>query len=117
MSTAILAGNWRCLTGRIEKDIDTAPDGLVRSSRRRSVEAEHWGGDAGRNDDGTVLNSLPMRSKSRESYRACQMDVSQVAIHATASPGRSEGHTSELQSLMRTSYAVFCLKKKRKTHI
>src|SRR3546814_6088936 len=28
--------------------------------------------------------------------------------------GRSEEHTSELQSLMRTSYAVFCLKKKIK---
>src|SRR3546814_7674142 len=27
--------------------------------------------------------------------------------------GRSEEHTSELQSLMRTSYAVFCLKKKK----
>src|SRR3546814_2764580 len=29
---------------------------------------------------------------------------------------RSEEHTSELQSLMRTSYAVFCLKKKKHTH-
>src|SRR3546814_8581592 len=29
--------------------------------------------------------------------------------------GRSEEHTSELQSLMRNSYAVFCLKKKKKT--
>src|SRR3546814_10977712 len=28
--------------------------------------------------------------------------------------GRSEEHTSELQSLMRISYAVFCLKKKKK---
>src|SRR3546814_1799754 len=28
--------------------------------------------------------------------------------------GRSEEHTSELQSLMRTSYAVFCLKKKKR---
>src|SRR3546814_9749408 len=28
---------------------------------------------------------------------------------------RSEEHTSELQSLMRTSYAVFCLKKKNST--
>src|SRR3546814_950516 len=35
--------------------------------------------------------------------------------HATLSGGRSEEHTSELQSLMRTSYAVFCLKKKKKT--
>src|SRR3546814_9868526 len=29
---------------------------------------------------------------------------------------RSEEHTSELQSLMRISYAVFCLKKKKKAH-
>src|SRR3546814_4237152 len=37
--------------------------------------------------------------------------------HATSHrsiPGRSEEHTSELQSLMRISYAVFCLKKKIK---
>src|SRR3546814_1309294 len=31
-----------------------------------------------------------------------------------AQPLRSEEHTSELQSLMRISYAVFCLKKKKK---
>src|SRR3546814_7874017 len=30
--------------------------------------------------------------------------------------GRSEEHTSELQSLMRISYAVFCLKKKKQTY-
>src|SRR3546814_10475011 len=33
-----------------------------------------------------------------------------------APPPRSEEHTSELQSLMRISYAVFCLKKKRNIH-
>src|SRR3546814_10812848 len=32
---------------------------------------------------------------------------------AISSAGRSEEHTSELQSLMRISYAVFCLKKKK----
>src|SRR3546814_3577180 len=32
---------------------------------------------------------------------------------AGAASARSEEHTSELQSLMRTSYAVFCLKKKK----
>src|SRR3546814_2197902 len=37
------------------------------------------------------------------------------AIPRSASP-RSEEHTSELQSLMRISYAVFCLKKKTTTH-
>src|SRR3546814_4342880 len=37
------------------------------------------------------------------------IDITQ-AVDAT---GRSEEHTSELQSLMRISYAVFCLKKKK----
>src|SRR3546814_8093550 len=35
---------------------------------------------------------------------------------ATVAIERSEEHTSELQSLMRISSAVFCLKKKKKTH-
>src|SRR3546814_2583564 len=36
-----------------------------------------------------------------------------IAANAASAP-RSEEHTSELQSLMRISYAVFCLKKKNK---
>src|SRR3546814_5507728 len=36
--------------------------------------------------------------------------------HVDAEFSRSEEHTSELQSLMRISYAVFCLKKKKKTY-
>src|SRR3546814_6900965 len=35
---------------------------------------------------------------------------------ARSGRGRSEEHTSELQSLMRISYAVFCLKKKNNTY-
>src|SRR3546814_9311166 len=35
---------------------------------------------------------------------------------ARGDDARSEEHTSELQSLMRISYAVFCLKKKKKTN-
>src|SRR3546814_5872367 len=37
-----------------------------------------------------------------------------AAPAAASAPARSEEHTSELQSLMRISYAVFCLKKKNK---
>src|SRR3546814_3495239 len=37
-----------------------------------------------------------------------------AAVASTVSGSRSEEHTSELQSLMRISYAVFCLKKKTK---
>src|SRR3546814_9281757 len=40
-------------------------------------------------------------------HRPCQVDR-----HHGAAERRSEEHTSELQSLMRISYAVFCLKKK-----
>src|SRR3546814_2472969 len=43
----------------------------------------------------------------REPRRADQMGRARAG-----SRPRSEGHTSELQSLMRISYAVFCLKKK-----
>src|SRR3546814_3284119 len=39
-----------------------------------------------------------------------------AALVAKLKKLRSEEHTSELQSLMRTSYAVFCLKKKTKIH-
>src|SRR3546814_8844660 len=40
------------------------------------------------------------------------MDLPNKSVHK-----RSEEHTSELQSLMRISYAVFCLKKKKKQNI
>src|SRR3546814_6965873 len=39
-------------------------------------------------------------------------DSQPIAVALLAALARSEEHTSELQSLMRTSYAVFCLKKK-----
>src|SRR3546814_5961087 len=45
------------------------------------------------------------------------MDTEAVRRAVTVGPSsttRSEEHTSELQSLMRISYAVFCLKKKKK---
>src|SRR3546814_3068460 len=37
-------------------------------------------------------------------------------LDAPSGTARSEEHTSELQSLMRISYAVFCLKKKKKAY-
>src|SRR3546814_2281982 len=64
--------------------------------------------------------------RTRPRRRACRVLANLLAIcvagrrHDLAEPGdgrpvmRSEEHTSELQSLMRISYAVFCLKKKKK---
>src|SRR3546814_1290516 len=41
--------------------------------------------------------------------------IKQATGRSARVEGRSEEHTSELQSLMRISYAVFCLKKKKQT--
>src|SRR3546814_2961627 len=43
-------------------------------------------------------------------------EVKAPTLDVLISDKRSEEHTSELQSLMRISYAVFCLKKKKKKH-
>src|SRR3546814_4234050 len=62
--------------------------------------------------------------RSRRRWR-CDAGSDRVVTDAVEKPGvpmpgggtRSEEHTSELQSLMRISYAVFCLKKKIKLKI
>src|SRR3546814_3215974 len=52
------------------------------------------------------------RGAGRGANRARQArEAGEGRIGAAAGPRRSEEHTSELQSLMRISYAVFCLKK------
>src|SRR3546814_6526894 len=48
--------------------------------------------------------------------RRCGDESRCSAIGRLTAPDRSEEHTSELQSLMRISYAVFCLKKKKIIH-
>src|SRR3546814_10162780 len=54
----------------------------------------------------TELRLRVIRSAGVEALSGSQVNVGANDL------GRSEEHTSELQSLMRTSYAVFCLKKK-----
>src|SRR3546814_9193634 len=46
-------------------------------------------------------------------YHGGRISGHQLQPVSVAAPARSEEHTSELQSLMRISYAVFCLKKKQ----
>src|SRR3546814_9088701 len=58
-----------------------------------------------------IPSPLPHRSRLAPIRRPTLAHLPTTA----ASPKRSEEHTSELQSLMRISYAVFCLKKKNKT--
>src|SRR3546814_10722862 len=51
------------------------------------------------------------KASGKALYRAAYLQLEQPSVAAPVQ--RSEEHTSELQSLMRKSYAVFCLKKKK----
>src|SRR3546814_7712539 len=76
-------------------------------------------------DDGEklVLDVRPASADLVKNNRACapycrwRLDVLQAPVPSRHREGtRSEEHTSELQSLMRISYAVFCLKNKNNRH-
>src|SRR3546814_9717156 len=64
-----------------------------------------------------ALDPLLERHRRRGAARAgaVQGEIDGAFLKAAIDDVRSEEHTSELQSLMRISYAVFCLKKKKKT--
>src|SRR3546814_2034932 len=51
--------------------------------------------------------------KELEGFKFIDQQRILLLIHGVLDGLRSEEHTSELQSLMRISYAVFCLKKKK----
>src|SRR3546814_10591096 len=62
------------------------------------------------------LSSIP---SAVEAGRCPECESTELELLPFLEPGgfaRSEEHTSELQSLMRISYAVFCLKKKNEKH-
>src|SRR3546814_7396107 len=62
--------------------------------------------------EGTKILTRPALMKVQ---KARVLTVASDTIHSdSVAASRSEEHTSELQSLMRISYAVFCLKKKKK---
>src|SRR3546814_7251211 len=59
---------------------------------------------------GAALDDIVVTARRRDER------LQDVPVSVVAFSGRSEEHTSELQSLMRISYAVFCLKKKKRIH-
>src|SRR3546814_10105243 len=85
-----------------EQDDEAAQAQSVAEAARREARLEDSdkqpSGDAGDDAQDLVDHMRQMERSGR--------------IDMDAYRGRSDEHTSELQSLMRTSYAVFCLKKK-----
>src|SRR3546814_5861192 len=87
---------------RGEQPIDVARPG--------AIEAELDGCLCERRDDTGFEIDLQIQDEIELPRRQLAPNVEKTAPPAAA---RSEEHTSELQSLMRTSYAGFCLKKKK----
>src|SRR3546814_6580652 len=86
---------------------------MIRVKQRRNTP---MAGGAGRGPGGGIFtcgdNRQPAQALTRGDH-CHQANVGVTRPRALPSPTRSEEHTSELQSLMRISYAVFCLKKKK----
>src|SRR3546814_2329094 len=71
-----------------------------------------WGGPvSGRHCVQRYYEALDSSPASAGSTTSEVTGADSASISESVRPERSEEHTSELQSLMRTSYAVFCLKK------
>src|SRR3546814_6057195 len=90
---------------------------------QREEAAEHIGADieGGRQPVGGARHQLFDREADRQQRAAGEREdqlgigAEKIGMGVIVAIARSEEHTSELQSLMRISYAVFCLKKTTKT--
>src|SRR3546814_4479818 len=85
---------------------------FARYSRSRGASSSISASFAQSSVCAAVKSATLSRSPAMNSRPAmCRSSTATIARHSWR---RSEEHTSELQSLMRISYAVFCLKKKNK---
>src|SRR3546814_8159350 len=98
-----------------------AADMIELAAKLDLKNAIHVGHSTG---GGEVAHYVARAEKGRVAKAVLIGAVPPVMVKSAKNPGglplevfdgRSEEHTSELQSLMRISYAVFCLKKKKQT--
>src|SRR3546814_2798389 len=84
---------------------------LFRSALSKDFEAK-W---KGRLADAAGKSGAEGIGQALAEFEALEDLLGKIGSFAGLTYFRSEEHTSELQSLMRISYAVFCLKKKKKS--
>src|SRR3546814_6639849 len=96
------ASKW---TGRAPSALAKRGD-LVRVRRIETPVKKKAGSDDKGGGDAAGGETAAEEPEVKVSWQLDQLPRAQTAL-------RSEEHTSELQSLMRLSYAVFCLKKKK----
>src|SRR3546814_1943643 len=80
------------------------------------VDQRSVGRPFGLHDDRRAAVGAALREQP-PAQRRISRHLEQLGARVEQQDMRSEEHTSELQSLMRTSYAVFCLKKKKDNDI
>src|SRR3546814_10543109 len=83
---------------------------LCRPSASRAAGPD---ADATTGNPQAMASTSPLGKPSALDGRANRLARFRTAKGFSRKPGRSEEHTSELQSLMRISYDVFCLKTKK----
>src|SRR3546814_1409845 len=114
----------REITGRTDRSFEFyAPDALIRDAltdrgAAREIRGQRLGNARTQHIDALqhafihhvkgIDVEVPARALQLETGFQAEFDIGDLFLSAY----RSEEHTSELQSLMRISYAVFCLKKK-----
>src|SRR3546814_10518448 len=87
------------------------PDGLEDGSRlEQPIFTPATKAEVGDHDENVSYQAVESAVGTEV---ASELRERTLDIYRTAEEIRSEEHTSELQSLMRISYAVFCLKKKK----
>src|SRR3546814_842947 len=89
-------------------------DAALKQKSRRTAFLDHYGQLLGEVATLTMPHHGSDHNFHPELLSAIGPSFCVVAADKYSTWNRSEEHTSELQSLMRTSYAVFCLKKKTK---
>src|SRR3546814_7076022 len=96
-------------------DFRDPADGLTKYLCRNSAQGTTQFATRGTDDDGNPVGGYTVCPEGYSSLAPFEERFYGDSWKPRVSIGaRSEEHTSELQSLMRISYAVFCLKKKKK---
>src|SRR3546814_7346541 len=90
--------------------IGMAPEHLCRPPSQGRIDVNRYARQPARIDQAGNIEQQLLRALERE-YRNDEVPARRDGLPDLP---RSEEHTSELQSLMRISYAVFCLKKQTK---
>src|SRR3546814_2070463 len=105
-----------CSSDLVRMQADVHDPATGRPFRIEDVEfldqrlRELVGGEILARDEGEVVDLVRIGGRDDRPVRGAQQ-IGLIVVHDVAV--RSEEHTSELQSLMRISYAVFCLKNKK----